>query len=230
MKQRIIFKGLAVAVIVLFFGLAVQPSVAVQPETEIDIEPKDYLLQTIIEIANNPDVKNLMKQYRYDIFNVDIDRSIYRKLLLRNPKLSLDTLFCKPSLSIEYLNKCYNNGIEFTKVIDEDKALVIGEFSASLKKEFFYKINKIISKDKELSNRLLTLENMNIELNTDLSPGMLILCVIAYILCIPLAIIFLILFNTFILQIILFIPMMIIAGLLAGLGYFLWYVCGEWEP
>ena len=37
MKQRIICKTLAVAVILLFLGLAIQPSVAVQPETT-DIE------------------------------------------------------------------------------------------------------------------------------------------------------------------------------------------------
>ena len=50
---------MAVAVIILFLGLAIQPSVAVQPETDIDIEPKDYLFQTIIDIANNPDVKDI---------------------------------------------------------------------------------------------------------------------------------------------------------------------------
>ena len=36
MKTRIICKTLAVAVIILFLGLAVQPSVAVQPEEEMD--------------------------------------------------------------------------------------------------------------------------------------------------------------------------------------------------
>ncbi len=36
--DRILSKGLAVGVILLFIGLAIQPSVAVQPEQEIDIE------------------------------------------------------------------------------------------------------------------------------------------------------------------------------------------------
>ncbi|UCF49057.1 MAG: PKD domain-containing protein [Thermoplasmatales archaeon] len=45
MKQRIICKPLAVAVIVLFIGLAVQPSVAVQPEGKFSNESKMQIIK-----------------------------------------------------------------------------------------------------------------------------------------------------------------------------------------
>ena len=165
MKQRTICKGLAVAVILLFLGLAIQPSVAVETETEIDIEPKDYLFQTIIDISNNPDVKNLLEQYKYDLIEVDIDRSDYRKLFLRNPRLIFNILFTKPSMSVEYLNKYYNNGVEITNILGEDKALEIIENVKVTDTKLFDELNNIISKNEELTGRLETIKEMNKEIN-----------------------------------------------------------------
>jgi len=181
MKQRIICKTLAVAVILLFLGLAIQPSVAVEPKTEIDIEPKDYLFQTIIDIANNPDIKNLFEQYDNDLFNVDIDRSVYRKLFLRNPRLFFNTLFSKPSISVDYLNKCYNNGIGVTSIHGEDKVSEIIENVKVTDTKLFDNINNILSKDEKLSSRLETLKVINKELNP-VTPIEDIICPIAYML------------------------------------------------
>lgn len=183
MKQGNIGKGLTVAVILLFIGLAIQPSMATeQTEKEIDIEPKDYLFQTIIDIANNPEVKKLLEQYDNDLFSVDIDRSVYRKLFLRNPRLFFNTLFTKPSMSIEYLNKCNNKGIEITDIIGEDKALEIMESVKVTDTEVFDEINNIISKDEILSGRLDILNEMNNEINT--FQGWPIICAILNILSI----------------------------------------------
>jgi len=177
MKQRIICKALAVAVIILFLGLAIQPSVAtVQPETEIDIEPKEYLFQTIIEIANNPDVNSLLEQHRNDLFKVDIDRSIYRKLFLRNPRLLLNMLFTKPSITCEYLDKCYNNGIEITNIIGEDKALELIESIKVTDIEVFDELNEIVLNNEELSDRLVVLEEMNKGYVSDLTWEFPVIC------------------------------------------------------
>ena len=165
MKQRNICKGLAVAVILLFLGLAIQPSVAiVQTKIEIDIEPKDYLFQTIIDIGNNLDVKELLEQYDNDIFNIDIDKSVYRKILLRNPRLMFNTLFTKPSISIEYLDKCYNNGIEIANILGEDKVLEMIENIEVTDATLFDELNNIVSNDEELSDKLAVLKVMNKEL------------------------------------------------------------------
>jgi len=166
MIKGILGKGLPVAVIILFLGLAIQPSVAVQPEQEIDVEPKDYLFQTIIDIANNPELKELLEQHKYDFFKVDIDRSVYRKLLIRNPRMFFNTLFTKPSLSIDYLNKCYNKGIEITNILGEDKVIEMIESIEVTDTRVFDELNNIISKDEELYNRLATLKEMNKELNS----------------------------------------------------------------
>jgi len=167
MKKIIIGKTLAVAVIILFLGLAIQPSVAVQTDTEIKIEPKDYLFQTILDIANNLEIKNLLAKYDNVLFKVDIDKSVYRKILLRNPRLLFNTLFTKSSMSLEYLNECYNKGIEITNIIGDDESLEIIENAEVTDRKLFDEFNNIITKDEELSSRLATLKEMNNALNLD---------------------------------------------------------------
>ena len=157
MKQRIICKGLAVAVIVLFLGLAIQPSVAVQPEQEIEIEPKDYLFQTAIDIANNPEFKNLIKQQKNNLW-IDIDRSVYHKILLRNPRLFFNMIFTKQSISSDYLDKCYNMGIEISKIIREDKIFDIMKSNKVADSELFNKISDIVKNDEVLNNKIETLK------------------------------------------------------------------------
>jgi len=167
--SNVVYKTLVVGVIVLFIGVAVQPGIAtVQPEVEtIDVEPKDYLFQTIIDIANNPDVKKLLEQYDDDLFKVDLDRGIYRKILFRNPRLFLNMIFTKPSLSIEYLNDYYDNGIMITNTLGEDKVLEIIENVEITDIKFFDEFNNIITRDEELSNRLETLKEMNKDIKLD---------------------------------------------------------------
>ena len=170
MKSCYIKNGLVVAVILLFIGLVVQPSIAVQPRIEkavqteeetIGIEPKDYLFQTIIDIANNSDVKNLLEQYKYDLFKVDIERSIYLKIFLRNPILLPRLIFTKPSMSQNYLDFVYNQGVKIIDIIGEDKALEIMESIEVSNLEVFDKLDTIINDNEELTNRFATLKEMN---------------------------------------------------------------------
>ena len=165
MNQRTICKSLTVAVIILFLGLAIQPSVAVQPETEIDIEPKDYLFQTIIEIANNPEVKELFEQYKPKMFNVDIDRSIYRKILFRNPRMFCSMIFTNPSISQEYLNFEYLQGNKIAEIIGEDKVLDIIKSVKLTDTKILDEINNIIRNNGELTCRYEILEEMNKKMN-----------------------------------------------------------------
>ena len=165
MKQRIICKTLAVAVIILFIGLAIQPGIAVQPEIEIDVEPKDYLFQTIIEIANNPEVKDLLEQYDNDLFKVDIDRSVYLKILVRNPRLFCSMIFIRPSLTFEYLDNNLKNGQEITSILDENKVQGFIESLEVRDNEIFNDLNNIIINDGGLLERLETLKEMNKRVN-----------------------------------------------------------------
>jgi len=189
MKNPVLYKSLIVGVMLLFIGLSIQPSGAVQPETEIDIEPKDYLFQTIIDITNNPEVKNLLEHYKTDLFKVDIDRSVYRKLMLRNPRLFFNILFTKPSMSVEYLNKCYNKGIEFTNIIVEDKVLEMIENVEITDTKLFDEINDIISKDEEISSRLETLKELNKDIKLDTPWDFPVICAILLLIYFPLVLV-----------------------------------------
>lgn len=164
MKQRMLSKGLTVAVIILFLGLVIQPSVAVQPETEIEVEPKDYLFQTIINIANNSDVKNLLEKYKFDFLKVDIDRSIYRKILFNNSRLLHSLLFTKPAVTHNNLNWLYNQGIKIIDIIGEDKALELIEKVKIKDKSVFEELNCIIENDVELSENIGYLAKLNNDL------------------------------------------------------------------
>jgi hypothetical protein len=167
MKKRIICKTLVVAVIVLFLGVGIQPAIAtVNPKEEIiDVEQKDYLFQTIIDIANNPDVKELLEQYKYDLFMVDVDRSIIRKTFFRNPRAIISSVFMKPSMSIEYLNFAYENGVKIINILGEDHVYKIVESIEVTNPQIFDDISNIISNDESLSNYIEILKNINKELN-----------------------------------------------------------------
>ena len=109
---------LVVGITILFLGLAIQPSVAIiQPEEEIDIEPKYYIFQTNIDIANNPDVKSLLENYNHNMINSDYDyKSIFTKLLFRNPRLLFNVLITRASITYNSPYKFQNKDIEITNI------------------------------------------------------------------------------------------------------------------
>ena len=168
-NPALMYKTVVVGVILLFLGIGIQPAIAIVELKEeiIDVKPKDFLFQTIIDLINNPDINNLLEQSANDLFKVDIDRSVYRKILIRNPRLMFNMFFNKPSMSIEYLNKCYNQGIEITNIIGEDKVLEIIEIVEITDTKLFDELDNIISKDYELSSRLENLKKMNKEINSN---------------------------------------------------------------
>jgi hypothetical protein len=160
-------KTLVIGIIVLFIGLGVQPAIATEQPKEKTIKEncEDYLFQTIIDMANNPDIKNQLVQYEDNYFNFDIDKSIYRKILFKNPILFLNLIFTKPTNTFRYLNKCYKMGNEITKTIGKDKTLEIIESVEIIDTVIFDELDKIIKKDEILSNKLATIKEMNKELN-----------------------------------------------------------------
>jgi hypothetical protein len=154
---------LVVVVIFLFVGIGIQPAIAnVELKKDIiDVETKNYLFQTIIDIVNNPDVKKLFKQYNNDLIKVDIDRGFYFEVLFRNPRTLHSMIFSKQSLTFEYLDKCYNKGSEITKIIGEDKVIEMIESIRISKPTVFYKLSNIITRNKDLSIRISTLQALN---------------------------------------------------------------------
>jgi hypothetical protein len=170
MKKEILILG----IICLFIGVGIQPAFAVEPAKksnsigEEDTEPKDYLFQTIIDIANNPDVKDLLGQYENDLFKVDIDKSVYRKILFRNPRLLFNMFLTKPSFTPEYLDSIYNQGCQIINILGEDEAKKITESVTYNNPEFFNELINILFYNEGLSNRMEILSEMNKDLNNNL--------------------------------------------------------------
>ena len=194
MMRNVCFKkGLIVGIIVLFIGVSVQPGMGTEIPDKIEVEPKDYLFQTIIDISNNPDVRDLVEQVKNNdkVFKCDYNFvNVYLKLLLRNPRELFSMLFTKPSMTYEYLDLIYTKGFELLNVIGENEALEIIDSVESTNPDFFNEFNYIVMNDEELSYRISILNEMNEELNTN--PPLKIypiICAILLISTIPLIII-----------------------------------------
>ncbi len=162
-------KILVIGIIVLFIGMGIQPAIASVHTTEEinNINPKDYLFNTIIDIVNTPELKELLKGHDNDLLSINIERNMNRKLLLGNPRFFINFLFTKPSMSIEYLDKCYNMGIEITNILGENKVLEIIESVEFKNPETFEKINDIINDNSELKAKATKLGEKNNNLKLD---------------------------------------------------------------
>ena len=156
--------GLAVGVILLFIGIAVQPCVAtVKSEKEINVEPKDFLFQTIIDIANNLDVKELFEQYKNEFLKVDIDQSIYLKIFFRNPRIFLNMIFTKPSIKFDYLDKRYNAGLEILNIIREDKIFELIKSIELSKPKVLDRFLNIVINNKDIYDKIIKLNEYNVK-------------------------------------------------------------------
>jgi len=191
---------LAVGVIVLFLGLAIAPSINANvnktlvdltqnKETPVleDIAPKEYLFETIIEIANNPDIKKLSSQYNQNLFTCDFDnKGVLKQLFFKNFQLLFSILFKKPSLTYDYLESIYNKGTELAGLFTEDDVAEMIESLSVTNPEVLVKSNNIIRNDEVLSKKISTLK----EMNKDIKPNQLlwnftIICTILAIIIIP---------------------------------------------
>jgi hypothetical protein len=131
-------------------------------EIEEDIEPKDYLFETIVAIANNPDVKELLEENAQNIINFDFNNKyVFRQLLLKNPQLSSSLIFSKPKLTTQYLEKTYNHGIELINIFGEEKFLEMLDSVKLTNTKLLEDLNSIIKNDKELSNSIEILSDSN---------------------------------------------------------------------
>jgi hypothetical protein len=212
MKKEWLVKTLAMVIVVLFISVSYQPIIAENTTSvgkessynNLDFEEaKEYLFHTIIDISNNPDVKELFKQLKYNqrIFTSDYDyKSVFSQLFLKKPELLLSILFTKPKMTYEYINQTYNRGIKCVNILGEKQALDMTDSIKISNPDLLNELNNIIKNDKELSNRISTLEIMNNDLELD-SPfkGRPIICICLLLICIPLLI--LLLFSSLLMSI-----------------------------
>jgi hypothetical protein len=165
MKKDMLRKALVISVVVLFIGVGGQSVFAVDIPEKEEIEPKDYLFETIVAIANNPDVKNLFEEYRNNI-NLDYNnRYLFRKLLFKNPDLLCSMVFTKTKTTTQYLDKSYDQGIELIDIYGEEKTLELLNLVKVKNPEILDDLNNIVMSDEELSGRISKLSFFNNETN-----------------------------------------------------------------
>ncbi|MCK5031204.1 MAG: hypothetical protein KAR64_07035 [Thermoplasmatales archaeon] len=154
--NSIIGKGATLGIILLFIGIAVQPGITTALlDEEINEEEKEYLFQTIIDVANNPDVKDLLKQNNHNKFNSDYDfKGLYSELLVKNPEIFASMLATKPSITQGYLDKIFNIGVEMVDIIGEEQLYEIQDTIMVSNTEVYGEVKNIIFNDEELSNRI----------------------------------------------------------------------------
>jgi hypothetical protein len=166
MKKDMLSKTLVIGVVVLFIAVGAQSALAVDIPKKEEIEPKDYLFDTIIAIANNPEIQDLIEENKNNIDNIDFNnRYIFRQLFFKNPELLLSMVFNKPKMTTQYLENSYNQGLELIEIFGEEKALEIMDSVKITNTELLDDINDIIMDDEDLSLRISTLIEMNNETN-----------------------------------------------------------------
>jgi hypothetical protein len=162
MIERMYKKGLVVGIIVLFVGVGVQSAFAVDIPEKEEIEPKDYLFETIIAIANNPDVQDLLEEYEHNFFNFDFNNKyVFRTLLFKNPELLCSMIFTKPVITMKYLDNTYNQGIELVDIFGWEKSLEMLDSVEFTNPELLDDLNNIILNNEEIFNRVSTLAELN---------------------------------------------------------------------
>ena len=182
-KRNMDKRFLVVSVIALFIGVAVYPSTAtVQQVEDTNEEPKGILFQTIIEISNHQEVRDLIEQYNQNLFTSNhIDA--FPRLLLKESRLPFRIPFTKPSSSYEFLDKCYNSGIELINIFSEDKVLKIVETAELYNPEVLEEINSIVVEDEILSEKISLLREIN---TNPIWPNTPLICKILLIIILPL--------------------------------------------
>ncbi len=166
MKKDMLSKTLVIGVVVLFIAVSSQSAIAIDMPEKEEIEPKNYLFETIINIASNPEIQDLLEENKNNIDNLDFNnRYIFRQIFFKNPELLFSMVFTKPKMTTQYLDKSYQQGIELIDIFGEEKALEIMDSVKITNTELLDDLNDIIMNDEDLSLRISTLIEMNNETN-----------------------------------------------------------------
>jgi len=168
MKDNWVKKGLVFTIILLFIGVAIQPGISTNTiqDEKTDVDAKDYLFQSIIDISNNPDIKNLFGQLKQNhrIFTSDYDyKDVFLQILLKKPRLLKSMLFTRPEMTYEYLEANYNRGLEIVDILGEKETSKIVESVKITNPELFNELKNIFLNDGELSDTISNLEKMNLD-------------------------------------------------------------------
>jgi len=125
---------------------------------------KELVFKTILEIAHNPDVKQFFKENKQNLLSSNYDyKETFSDLLNQKLTFPITNTYRKSSLSYEYLDSIYNQGIEILNTLGDEKASELLASMEMTNKEFFKELNTIIMNDEELFSSIEQLNRINTE-------------------------------------------------------------------
>jgi len=166
MKKKIL-AGSIIAVVILimmsFSSVVGVQSVKNNPDNvitdELDFEYcKEYLFETIVEIADNPEAKELINSNNHNLFSTNSD---FRHNLMFPLRRNTN------KLSVEHLDLLYNMGLKLIDRLGEEKVLELIESIEIANPEVYEKLNEMIYNNEEFTDRIANLHQMNIKLESD---------------------------------------------------------------
>ena len=171
--RKTILKTLVVGITLLFIALAFQPTVSTNEVRKGEVDPKQYLFETIIEIKNNPDINEILSQIEDNWNNhyndyIDWDfsgKEVFQNLIIKRPYLLYKMLFTVPSITYDYLDTSYDRGCKVINALGEKNAIDIVESVELVNPEILDDINYYIINDEDLQERISTLQVLNYELD-----------------------------------------------------------------
>ena len=121
-------KSITFSIILLFIGVSVSSAINIQnvstKEEYTEKDVRELLFETIVDVVNNPEVKQLVKDNEYQIRIKDGNyQNIIKKILFRNPGLLSSMFILRQVITINSLNKLYVIGLNLNKVLGEDELL-----------------------------------------------------------------------------------------------------------
>jgi hypothetical protein len=162
MNKDLLCKTIVIGIILLLISVGFQSAIAVDIPEKEEIEPKDYLFDTIIELNNHQDFQDILREYGYNIFTYELDNKyIFRNLLFKNPELLSSIVFTKTEMTSQYLEKVYSQGTKLVEIFGEEKFLELLDSVEISNPEIFNDMRNIVLNDKELSDRVSTLSELN---------------------------------------------------------------------
>ena len=167
-KKGLINYTFVLGIIILLLGIAVQPGTAKVQTNNINEDEKDILFQTIIDIANNKDLKNLIDIEKNNGFFLDFDykfKNIYRKILFNNPGLLSSLFFTQTTITHSNLELAYGKGCELINTVGEDKALELIESIKITNPKISNGLSDILENNEKIKNKIEEIKIMNQESN-----------------------------------------------------------------
>jgi hypothetical protein len=201
MKRRMLSKGLVLAVILLFIGVAIQPGISTNTikDEKTDVDAKDYLFQIIIDMVNNQELQDIIQKSKLRgslINSLHMPGLIF---LFMKSRTSFRLLSQSSFLTKSFLEYAYRMGVKLSRTIDVSKMHSIIQRYQMSNQELQKEINTVIENNANLKagiTQLLSL-NCDCEKNSTMNWSFPVICLILEIILIILLYICIIAFVIF---------------------------------